>query len=610
MCGICGIKYFVDKKVNPSDLQEMMRLLKHRGPDDEGKYIDNDIGLGFMRLSIIDLSNAGHQPMWDETQRYVIVYNGEVYNYIELKEELIKKGYKFKSSTDTEVVLYSYIEYGEAALHKFNGMFAFVIYDVVDKKLFGARDRFGVKPFYYFLDKEGFLFASEIPPLLQVIKTRPQANDKIIFDYLTFNRTDHNTETFFSNIYKLQHGECFTIKGKEVKFKKWYNLQEQIKQPFESVEEFLETFISSIKLRLRSDVPVGVCLSGGIDSSSIVSILIKSFGRNDIKTFSAIYNDECDESMYINLFRETLKNMYYVTPDAISLYNNINTFINAQAEPVPSTSPYAHFKVMELARGNVVVTLDGQGADELFAGYPYFFGMFYKELLMQFRLMKLVSENISYFLKHRSLYAFKTFIFYLFSSEIRTKLRITEKGYLTKEFANKYVIDNFISENLYEAKTLNEMLVNHFEFKLEHLLKWEDRNSMWHSLESRVPFLDYRLVERTLSLPSDVIIKNGMTKYFLRYALRDYLPPEIAQRKDKKGFDTPEDKWFRTELFKSFVMDILSSNRFIQRGYIDSKKAIDKYKQHLNGQINISKEIWKWINLELWFRRFIDKNET
>ncbi|MGB9696372.1 MAG: asparagine synthase (glutamine-hydrolyzing) [Ignavibacteria bacterium] len=610
MCGICGIKYFVDRKVNTSDLLRMMNLLKHRGPDDEGIYVDNNIGFGFMRLSIIDLSTAGHQPMWDETHRYVIVYNGEVYNYIELREELIKKGYKFQSSTDTEVVLYSYIEYGESALHKFNGMFAFVIYDTIEKKLFGARDRFGVKPFYYFQNSESFVFASEIPPLLEVLNSRPQANDRIIFDYLTFNRTDHTAETFFSNIFKLQHGECFTIEGKEVRFKRWYDLHQQVQQPFESGDEFREMFISSIKLRLRSDVPVGVCLSGGIDSSSIVSVLIKSFGRNDIKTFSAIYDDECDESKYINLFSTMLKNMYYVTPDAESLYNDINNFINAQGEPVPSTSPYAHFKVMELARGRVVVTLDGQGADELFAGYPYFFGMFYKELLLKLKFLKLMSENISYFFKHRSLYAFKTFIFYIFSSTIRTKLRVTEKGYLTRDFSKKYVIDNFISENLYEAKTLNELLVNHFEFKLEHLLKWEDRNSMWFSLESRVPFLDYRLVERTLSLPSDVIIKKGMTKYFLRNALKDYLPPEIARRKDKKGFDTPEDKWFRTELFRSLVMDILSSQSFIQRGYIDAKKAIDKYCQYLNGEINISKEIWKWINLELWFRKFIDCNEV
>lgn len=606
MCGICGIKYFGDRTVDSSDLRKMMNLLKHRGPDDEGIYVNNNIGLGFMRLSIIDLSSAGHQPMWDETHRYVIVYNGEVYNYIELREELQKRGYKFQSSTDTEVVLYSYIEYGEMALHKFNGMFAFVIYDTIEKKLFGARDRFGVKPFYYFQDNESFVFASEIPPLLEILNTRPRANDRIVFDYLTFNRTDHTAETFFSNIFKLQHGECFTIQGNEVRFKKWYNLQQQIKPPFESEDEFLEMFISSIRLRLRSDVPVGVCLSGGIDSSSIISVLIKAFGRNDIKTFSAIYNDECDESKYINLFNTTLKNMYYVTPDAESLYNDVNNFINAQGEPVPSTSPYAHFKVMQLAKGRVVVTLDGQGADELFAGYPYFFGMFYKELLLRFKLLKLISENVFYLIKHRSLYAFKTFIFYLFSSTIRTKLRVKEKGYLTQDFANKYVIDNFISGNLYEAKILNELLINHFEFKLEHLLKWEDRNSMWFSLESRVPFLDYRLVERTLSLPSDVIIKKGMTKHFLRNALRDYLPYEIAQRRDKKGFDTPEDKWFRTELFRSLVMDILSSQSFVQRGYIDTKKAVDKYCQHLNGEINISKEIWKWINLELWFRKFID----
>lgn len=609
MCGICGILNFNGKPVGEQSVRKMMIEIKHRGPDDDGLYINDNIGLGFVRLSIIDLSKSGHQPMFDESGRYIIIYNGEVYNYIEIREELIAKGYKFRSSCDSEVVLYSYIEWGKECLNKFNGMFAFVIYDTEKKKLFAVRDRFGIKPFYYYCDENTFVFGSEICAVISSLKKKPVQNDNVIFDYLIYNRTDQTENTFFKDIKKLQHGCFIEIENKKILIGKWYNLPDNLDKPFNSSDEFAELLSSSIGLRLRSDVPVGVCLSGGLDSSAIVSLLLKDFNKKDINTFSAIYEKEghkYDESKFIYEYRDNLINMSFTSPTSDSLMKDIIIFVKAHNEPVTSTSHYAQFKVMELAKSNVVVTLDGQGADEMLAGYHYFFGLFFKELLKKAKLFKLSSEMFHYVRNHGDLYGIKTFLYFLAPSFLQTKARVMEKGYLTKSFYESQSKDNVIVDNIYGANSIYEALINHFEYKLEHLLKWEDRNSMWYSLEARVPFLDYRLVEKTLSMDSSSKIKNGMTKYILRDSMKNILPEKIRTRKDKIGFNTPEDEWFRTPVFKKYIDDILNSDSIKSRGYFDIKKAKELYGKHLEKKINISRDIWKWINIELWFRMFID----
>lgn len=609
MCGICGIVNFNNKPVDESSIRKMMSEIKHRGPDDNGVYIKDNIGFGFNRLSILDLSVSGHQPMFDESGRYVIIFNGEIYNYLEIKEELLKKGYKFKSNGDSEVLLYSYIEWGKDCLNKFNGMFAFAIWDTVEKEMFIARDRFGVKPFYYYFDSDTFVFASEICAILSVLDKKIKQNDSAIFDYLVFNRTDQTENTFFEKILKLQHGCFIEIENNKLSKGKWYNLTDNLGKSFGSTEEFAELLSSSIGLRLRSDVPVGVCLSGGLDSSSIVSILLKDFDKKDINTFSAVYNKEghrYDESKYIYEYKDLLENMFFTSPTSDSLLKDMNNFVKAHNEPVTSTSHYAQFKVMELAKSNVVVTLDGQGADELLAGYHYFFGIYFKELLRKVRLLKLSSEIFNYTSTHKDLYGIKTFLYFLTPSVLKTKMRVMEKGYIAKEFYAKNSGNNVVVENIYGANSIYEALINHFEYKLEHLLKWEDRNSMWHSLEARIPFLDYRLVEKTLSMDSDYKIRKGMTKYLLRDSMKNILPENIRLRKDKIGFNTPEDEWFRKDEFKKMVTEILNSNSFADRGYVDISRAKELYTKHLENNINISRDIWKWINLDLWFKEFID----
>ena len=607
MCGISGIIHFNQKPVKEEDLTLMMQKMKHRGPDDQGKFIEENIGLGFVRLSILDLSIAGHQPMYSHDKRYIMIFNGEVYNYIEIRDAL-KDKHTFKTGTDTEVILAAYQEWGDACLEKFNGMFALAIFDTQTKEIFAARDRFGIKPLYYYQDKDRFIFASEIKSILPLLDTK-EANDKMIYDYLLFNRTDHTDETFFKGIKKVGHGAWVKIKGTEVSFKRWYQLSDKINDSkYVSPEQYRELFKDSLKLRLRADVPVGVSLSGGIDSSAIVTSLINDFKLIELNTFSAVYGKEeaTDESEFIDEFRSMVKNMHYTSPDADAFYNDFENFIDAHNEPVPDTGPYVQFKVMELANKHVTVTLDGQGADEQLAGYHYFFGSYYIELIKKLKLLKFIKENFQYFKKHKSLNALKYFVYYLLPASFQNSINNEVSPSIKKEFFEANKGGQEVNKMLYNPKSLNESLLQHFEYKLEHLLRWEDLNAMYFSIESRVPFLDHRLVEATLSTASSQKINAGETKYILREALKDILPDKITQRKDKKGFSNPRDKWFRTEKFKNYIFELINSEAFKNRGYFDSAIANEQYNKHLSGSIDISREIWKWINLEIWFQKFID----
>lgn len=610
MCGICGIVRFDNSPVQETPLHLMMRKMKHRGPDDEGIFIENNVGLGFVRLSIIDLSPAGHQPMVSWDGRYIIVFNGEIYNYLELKKELNSLGYSFRTHTDTEVLLYSFIHWGEECLHHLNGMWAFVIYDRIKNEIFGCRDRFGVKPFYYLITSNQLVFASDISAILKVLNDKPKPNEAIIFDYLVFNRTDQNENTFFCDVKKLQHGHSFRLSLSDSRFviNKWYDLRSSLKKPFSSPLEFRDQFSSSIGLRLRSDVPVGVCLSGGLDSSAIVSTLLKDYSKNDVHTFSAIYGKGItgDESGFINEYRKSVQNMHFVTPSAESLLNDIEGFVTAHSEPIPTSSPYAQYKVMELARRNVVVTLDGQGADEQLGGYHYFFGFFLKDLALSMKWLKFIAEAVSYYKNHKSFYGLKSMTYFMLPQNLQSKIKVINNGYLNHRYIKKHEKGNSIASSIYSSGSLHEALLDHFEYKLEHLLKWEDKNSMWFSIEARVPFLDYRLVEQTLSLDPEKIIKDGMNKYILREAMNGTLPESIRLRRDKIGFSTPAGDWFRHKSFQVYIKELINSESFRSRDIFNNGKVDTLYSRFLNGKSDISGEIWKWIHLETWYRQFID----
>jgi len=607
MCGICGIINFNNKPVHEVPLREMMRIMKHRGPDDEGVFLKDNIGFGFVRLSILDLSIAGHQPMVSKDNRYVIVLNGEIFNYIELREEL-KGFYRFVSNTDTEVLLASYLKWGENCLERLNGMFAFMILDTLTMLVFGARDRFGIKPFYYYQDKDVFIFASDIPPILSQLKKKAVAEDSIIFDYLVFNRTNHTEKTFFQNIKKIPHGHLISIKSGNTLIKRWYDLSLNINRYVGSrfdENDFLEELTSSINLQLRSDVPVGTCLSGGLDSSAITSLILLNKKREELHSFSAVYKkgQKGDESEYIEEYNNTNLNRHFISPTSSSLLDDLQKFITSLTEPVPTTSVYAEYKVMELAKNHCTVILNGQGADEILAGYHYFYGYYFHDLLKEFKWGKLLNELFLYTKFQKSDRALRYFAFSIYPRLLRHY-----KGHTSLDdsfYERHYNSDNVVLDSFYDSKNLKEFLIKHFEYKFEHHLLWADKTGMNFSLETRFPFLDHHLVEKTLSLDSDSYIRNGYTKVIMRNALKGILPEKIRLRKDKIGFSTPEEEWFRDKDLLDLLSEVVYSESFKNRGYFNAKKCRSQFENY-KGTKKGNADFWKWMHLELWFRQYID----
>lgn len=593
MCGINGIT-IRDKK----SIVSMNNLLKHRGPDAQQYKLFPKLSLGHTRLSIIDLSSAGNQPM--TKFGYTIVFNGEIYNYIELKQELVKKGYKFSTKTDTEVILAAYDCWKEQCLNKFNGMWAFAIYDPKKEQLFISRDRYGIKPLYYYSDKNKLIFSSEIKPILKMgISKIP--NDKVIAKYLYYGITDDTDETFFENIYQLTPGHYinYNFKTKKLKKNKYYKFKTENKKIIEdtAINNLRKLLNDSIKLTYRSDVEVGCCLSGGLDSSTIVGISDKLFHNNKLKTFSAIFpGSKINEEEYIDLVttQKKVKN-FKISPKSIELISDLYDLIYFQEEPFGSTSIYAQYQVMKLVNKNKVkVLIDGQGADEIFMGNYSYYAPYIFQLLKNKKYLTVFGNPL--FWRH------------LFNQTTSNPKRIINK--LNSFFLNKSKHTNLFlikCPQLNFPKTLNEIQKSSMQTSLKSLLKWEDKNAMRFSVESRVPFLDYRLVEFAFNLPEDYKIRDFKTKYLFRKAIADYIPKEILLRKDKIGFATPEKEWFKTELFTDFLNKIINSKSFSNRKYWNANE-IRKLANHRNSEFYIY--IWRIINLELWLRQFVDENNN
>ena len=622
MCGICGIYRFDGANVQRQPIQRMMESLRHRGPDGSGDRMKNHAGLGHRRLSILDLSSAGSQPMCNEDGTVWITYNGEVYNYIELRDELSRLGHTFKSKTDTETIIHAYEEYGPDCLRRFNGMFAFAIYDEVKDILFLARDRYGVKPFYFRQDEKMFVFASEIKALLTDPAFARRANDRMIYDYLMFNRYDHSKETFFEGVYRLPPSHYSIVGRKGVETKRWWgtSVKESGKKKLsEESHRLRELFTDSVKLRLRSDVPVGSCLSGGLDSSSIVCTvdgLIRD--KENFQTYSAVYGKDWkrDETAYIEkVIEKTGFRSNYIHPDGKALLDDMSAFIYHQEEPVGHTSFFAQWMVMKLAHSHgAKVLLDGQGGDELLAGYKYIFGYYFLELLSNRRYPALVREIALYLKNQRDYFGLLLFIFLLFPKGLQKRIAlrvnvgagITTRRWISRGFYERHKDTSTVLEEFVNSKSLNDALKNHFDHKLEHLLRCEDKSAMAHSIETRLPFLDYRLVDFLFTVPSDLKIKDGKTKVILRAAMKDTLPDEITNRMSKFGFETKEDEWFRTSPLKDKVAELIRSESFRKRQYYDGDEVRKELNRFFEGRKDISRTVWRWVNLELWFRMFID----
>jgi len=609
MCGICGIVNFNGEPVQEDKIRMMMRIMKHRGPDDEGIFIDNNIGLGFVRLSILDLSKAGHQPMFSNDNRYVIIFNGEIYNYIEIREEL-KNYYHFKTRTDTEAILAAYSKWGEKCVHKFNGMWAFAILDTLSKTIFFSRDRFGIKPFYYYSDEKSFYFASDVPPLYALLKNKLSPDYQIIYDFLLTNRTNHNEKTFFRGIKRLKQGRNLILGRNKFIIKRYYYLKNTSETGFTEPHEFRELFRDSIKIQLRSDVPVGIMLSGGIDSSSIAAVILNDLDIKDINSFSAVYNrgQIGDESQYIDEFKTKITNIYYTHPTVDTFLEELDDFIKIQVEPVGSTSYYAEYKVMKLAKNYCTVILNGQGSDEIMGGYHYFFGAYFCELFKSLRLIKLFKEIYKYYSVHRSFFPLKYFFFYSFPDSYKYELLVKYHKNFQRSFLEKYKPsdEDSVVNTLFKFRNLKEFFLNHFEYKFEHLLLQADKNGMGFSIETRFPFLDYRLIEKLYKTDNSLILHEGKTKIILRKAMQDILPRGIVNRMDKVGFQTPEGDWFRSDKLKKFLFEVFSSKSLEHREIFNKNKLLNMLNNHIKGNGDYGKELWKILNLELWFRKYFD----
>jgi asparagine synthase (glutamine-hydrolysing) len=610
MCGIAGFNWN-----NSQLITKMNQSLRHRGPDDEGVYLDEQISLGHRRLSILDLSKQGHQPMFNDDETRTIIFNGEVYNYIEIREELIALGYSFNSTSDTEVLLKAYLQWGEDCLSRFNGMFAFCIYDILGKKLFLARDRLGIKPLYYFYEDGKFIFASEIKAILCYgMKRMP--NDKLIYDYLMYNIVDHTDETFFLGIMKLPkaHYSFFDLETKDLTLKRYWNIFDYTAESNldyeDAVKKFESLFKDCVQIRLRSDVPVGSCFSGGLDSSSIISVVCRLLPKaENISTFSATYPGfKRDESYYIDKQVKLLgiKNEK-IQPTAGSLREDIEKYIYCQEEPTRSTSQYAQYCVMKLAhQSGYKVLLDGQGSDEMLSGYHYFFGYYFYELLKSFDLITLIQEYMAFRKGNGSDIGLKSAAFMLVPDLIKRAYLDRRSPFLNPAFGQKWGKKSEYLSKIVEKGELKGALIAHVLYKLEELLKWEDRNSMAFSIETRLPFLDYRLVQFAMSLPAGYVIRTGKTKAILREAMRDYVDEEILERTDKIGFEAPEDEWLRQEPLQDFINGIIKSESFKSREYFHAAKVAQEFQAHIDLKKNAGMKILQCVFLELWLRKFID----
>jgi len=545
-------------------VKQMNAIQKHRGPDDEGLYADNTCILGHRRLSIIDLSEKGHQPFVSDDGRYRLIYNGEIYNYIELRKELQKIGWKFRSETDTEVLLKAYLEYGKDCLYRFNGMFAFAVYDSVKKTLFLARDRVGIKPLYYHLTHSTLFFASEIKALCGIPILRPSINLQSLFDYIVFNRTDIFDETFLNGVKRIPKGYYATFDQFGLKLAQWWNPEDYLQDRCDDdlsdiLGKIEEILVSAVQLRMRSDVPVGSCLSGGLDSSILIGILFTSFpAPKDYPTFTAAFpGDPLDETRYIDALngRFPFKN-YRTYPTASQVYQKLRDFVYTNDEPTTNYSFYSQYAVMKLAKEQgVTVLLDGQGGDENFAGYHYFHGFYCYGLLRRGKFGEFGSELIRSILRHQDRSAYQTLLFQLLPDSLRKKVLLRSIPFIQPEFFYGYVDTSRIYNEFFDVEGLNHSLVRHFQYKLEHLLRMEDRNSMAFSIEARVPYLDYRLIQYVLGISESLKMRGAETKHLQKAALGKYTIPAILDRIDKVGFGTPGNEWMLTPPWEKLTLE-------------------------------------------------------
>jgi len=629
MCGICGI-YYLDRerRVDEVILTRMMRSLRHRGPDDEGFYLDGNLGLGHQRLSIIDPSPLGHQPMSNEDNSLWIVCNGEIYNYLELRQSLLARGHRFRSHSDTEVILHLYEEDGFECVNRLNGVFAFAIWDARDRTLFAARDRFGVKPFYYTLHDGCFLFASEIKALFQTGQVQPQPNPAGLADYLAFQFC-LGEKTLFQNIYRLLPGHVLLLKLDGVlQVDEYWDLDFSVDTDhtegyFE--QRLLRLLEDAVRLQLRSDVPIGTHLSGGLDSST-VTCMASSLLEAPIKTFSGGFKDgpAYDETPYARIVAQHIGAEHHeIFPTADDFVEVMPQLIYYMDEPAAGPGLFPQYCVSKLASEHVKVVLGGQGGDEIFGGYIRYLMVYLEQCLKggiegTQEAQKYVVTFESILPNLCQLQGYQSLLCYfwqegLFEPEDRRYFRLIDRSNSVHGLINQDLLPGKREYDPYETyrelfystdcqSLINKMIGFDIKTSLPALLHVEDRTSMAVSLESRVPLLDHRIAELVASMPPVVKYKGGRSKHIFRQVVQHIVPPEVYNRTDKMGFPVPLSEWYQQEPVRGFVRETLLGNKARAHKLIQTERV----ETILDHERPYGRGIWGLLCLELWMQAFLD----
>ncbi|MCF8320863.1 MAG: asparagine synthase (glutamine-hydrolyzing) [Flavobacterium sp.] len=627
MCGIFGIITNHDSEViDKQKVKQSSILMNHRGPDAYEQWgIEGKIELAHLRLSIIDLSTESNQPFFSDCNNYVIVFNGEIYNYLEIKQELLLLGYTFRTTGDTEVLLNAYIQWDNHCVNKFNGDWAFSIYNIKENSLFCSRDRFGVKPFNYSLINNSFIFSSEIKSIINYFPELRAPNYNVIANFCRNSLGAQIKETWFEGVNRLMPAHNLTWKNGEIKIERYWDYPKHTNSDlnFEvSTEKYKELFLDAVKLRMRSDVPVGTTLSSGVDSGSIVSVLRK-FYNEDHNTFTAVFNSKdytqlekssystdiiIDEGIIVKKLASDLNlNSHLIDIPKSDFCKDLSDVIYhlESGHGSPATIPLS--KIMLSAKDHVTVVMEGQGADELLSGYVgNTFPFLIWELFKRFKLSQIRKEFLAFRNTYSLGYSLKLFVRLLNNDKIERLYQ--RKNGIDKLFGPKLKKYIRIKDYPFEAIGFNERFSKEL-FKshtgvLVNLLHYGDAISLSKSIESRLPFMDHRLVEFSFTLPYNFKYKDGLGKYIHRTAMKNIVPDYILENPIKFGFNTPLSQNF--ESFDSEAIKILLSERCLVRDIFDSLEIKALIGEHVNKNGNNSTIMLRLLSVELWFRHFID----
>lgn len=632
MCGIAGIYNFKDKKAIDRDvLQRMTDIIRHRGPDADGIYVNGAIGLGHRRLSIIDLSEAGRQPMFSHDRQLAIVFNGEIYNYLEYRDTLEQRGHVFHSRTDTEVILYLYREYGAECLQYLRGMFAFALWDEPKQQLFLARDRLGQKPIYYYCDGRRFIFGSELKCLLEDPTIPKELNPEALYDYLMYLYVP-SPKTIYKHIYKLPPAHYMVCNREGIRtIREYWDLSfahvEDDRDEAYFCQKLIDLLQEATKIRLMSDVPLGAFLSGGIDSSGVVAMMANSVKTPVVTTSIGFEQKAFDELEFARIVSQKFRTDHFERVAKVEAVDILEKVVWHCDEPFADSSTVPTYYVSKLSREKVTVALAGDAGDENFAGYAK-----YPLDMLENTLRRAIPDAVKRWCLAPLARIYPQWDW--MPAYLRAKFFLTNvtlphaRGFFrTNTFFTQAEQDALFSQDFkqalhgYDPFTIIEDLYNKADTrdplsKIQYvdiknylpgdILVKVDRMSMANSLEVRAPMLDHKFMEFAATIPSRLKLKGRGKKYILKKALTPYLPPDILYRK-KRGFDAPVDQWFRGDL-KRLTQDTLLSPAALKRGFFNPDALTTIWRQHQSRQRNFGYNLWTLLMFELWYRQFMEKN--